>query len=70
MLVLATVWLLLTLYVPTPPDPVPKDSMIVSSEMPEPVMVCPTTSVPEATTVTVKTVPEIEPVTEAVVEFV
>ena len=60
-----TVWLVLTVYVPVPPDPVPSAVMIVSAVTPVPWMVCPTYSVPLVTAVTVKVVAVIDPVTLA-----
>ena len=53
----------LTVYVPTPPTPVPNPVMTVPADTPVPVIFCPTTKVPDVTAETVRVVPEIEPVT-------
>ena len=52
----ATVGALLTVYVPVPPDPVPKAVMNVLDGMLDPVINCPTYKVPDVTAVTVRVV--------------
>ena len=63
--VLATVCEELTVYVPTPPLPVPTAVTTVPAAIPGPTMGDPTASVPAATALTVSVVPEMEPVNEA-----
>ena len=60
-----TVWEVLTVYVPAPPDPVPRAVIMVFVATVDPWIVWPRYSVPEVTAVTVKVVPAIDPVTIA-----
>ena len=53
------------MYVPAPPEPVPKAVIIVPSVTPEPSIVWPIFRVPLVTALTVKVVPDIAPVTIA-----
>src|ERR1043166_7843469 len=62
---LARVCVLLIVYVPVPPTPVPSAVIFVPIRTPEPEMVCPTASESDATAVTVIVVPPIDPVTVA-----
>ncbi len=63
--VVVTIWGTLTVYVPTPPLPVPTAVTTVPGAMLAPVMGAPTERVPEDTLITVRVVPEIEPVKDA-----
>ena len=54
------------MYVPTPPDPVPRAVIMVSCVIPTPKSDCATPIVPFLTAVTVSVVPEIVPVKTAV----
>ena len=67
----ATVWLLLIVYVPIPPEPDPSAVITVPDNTPMPNKDCPTAIVPEVTAETVITVPAIVAVTTAptVAEF-
>ena len=62
-----TVWLLLMMYVPVPPDPVPRAVIVVpTTRLPVvSAIVCPTANVPEATAETVKVDPATDPVNDA-----
>ena len=53
------------MYVPTPPEPLPKAVTTVPGAMPAPVTGDPTARVPEAMELTVSVVPEMEPVRDA-----
>lgn len=53
-----------TVYVPAPPDPVPKAVIVVPDVTPDPASTDPTVSTPAATAVIVKVVPAILPVPE------
>ena len=55
----------LTVYVPTPPAPVPSAMILVPAARDPPEMIMPTERAPEATDVTVSVAPATEPVTEA-----
>ena len=65
MVVLATVCDALTVYVPTPPVPVPSAVTVVPAVTPVPVIPVPTTIVPDVTAVTVITVVVIDAVNTA-----
>lgn len=62
---LDTVCEALTVYVPVPPEPVPKAVMVVAKATPAPLMVKPTASVPEEMADTVSVVVDIAPVKDA-----
>ena len=64
--VLATFCEMLTVYVPTPPLPVPTAVTTVPAAMPGPTMGDPTDRAPDDTELTVSVVPEMEPVRDAV----
>jgi hypothetical protein len=55
----------LMVYVPTPPEPLPKAVITVSAATPTPYKDCPIAIVPLDIEVTVKVVPEVEPVNTA-----
>jgi hypothetical protein len=59
--VVATVCGMLTVYVPTPPEPLPTAVITVPGAMLGPVMGAPTASAPEETALTVSVEPEMEP---------
>ena len=62
--VLETVWLVLTVYVPVSPVPDNKLVMVVPAVIPVPVITCPTyKEAPGEILVTVNVVPDIDPVT-------
>ena len=63
--VVVTVWGMLTVYVPEPPEPVPTAVITVPGAMLGPVIGEPTARVPDDTLLTVRVDPEIEPVKEA-----
>lgn len=58
----AVVWEMLTVYVPTPPVPVPSAVMVVPATTPEPVTTSFTDTAPLVTALMVMVVPEIEAV--------
>jgi hypothetical protein len=62
MVVKTTFWGILTVYVPTPPRPVPKAVIVVPTTTPVPAMTDPTCKRPADIEVTVSVVAEIEPV--------
>ena len=66
MVVEATVWLALTVYVPTPPVPLIRPVMLVPPVTPVPLITEPIPMLPDVTAVTVKVVPDIEPVNTGV----
>ena len=68
--VLETVCEALTVYVPVPPVPVPKAVIVVPAVIPVPDSTTPIDKVPEVTALTVNVVPDIEPVTTALVDSV
>ena len=65
MVVDITVWLMLTVYVPTPPIPVTLPETMVPGVIVPPVITWPAINTPAVTPVTVNVVPAIDPVTTA-----
>jgi hypothetical protein len=62
---LVTVCDTLMVYVPTPPDPLPNAVITVSAVIPTPYKDCPTAIVPLDIELTVRVVPDVEPVNTA-----